>query len=44
LAGGSTNGPKKAAVKELSIWVVGDETAGYSDIITDFKAKFPQYG
>lgn len=40
----SSDGTKKAAgPKELNVWVVGDETAGFSDIITDFKKKSPQY-
>ena len=45
LAGSSaaSTDPKKVGPKELSVWVVGDETAGYSDIITDFKAKNQAY-
>jgi ABC-type glycerol-3-phosphate transport system substrate-binding protein len=31
------------APKELTVWVVGDESAGFSDIITGFKARFPDY-
>ncbi|MBP8016504.1 carbohydrate ABC transporter substrate-binding protein [Candidatus Gracilibacteria bacterium] len=29
--------------KEFNIWVVRDESAGYSDIITGFKAKYPEF-
>lgn len=32
-----------SSVKEFSVWVVGDETAWFSDIITWFKQRFPQY-
>lgn len=28
---------------EFNVWVVGDETAGYSNIITSFKAKYSEY-
>ena len=31
------------APKELTVWVVGDETAGFSDIITGFKNRYPNY-
>ncbi|MDD2487035.1 MAG: ABC transporter substrate-binding protein [Candidatus Gracilibacteria bacterium] len=34
---------KDTGPKDFSVWVVGDETAGYSDIITGFKERFPQY-
>lgn len=29
--------------KELTVWVVGDETAGFSDIIAGFKTRYPEY-
>ncbi len=32
-----------SAPKELTVWVVGDESAGFSDIITGFKARYPDY-
>lgn len=31
------------APKELTVWVVGDETSGFSDIITGFKNRYPDY-
>lgn len=39
----SSSKPKVKAPKELSIWVVGDETTGFSDIITGFKNRYPEY-
>ena len=32
-----------SAPKELTVWVVGDESAGFSDIITGFKTRYPDY-
>ena len=43
LGSSSSDTPKTKAPKELSIWVVGDETAGFSDIITGFKNRYPTY-
>lgn len=42
---GSSSGQKNKtkAPKELTVWVVGDETAGFSDIITGFKNRYPDY-
>lgn len=42
---GSSNTKKTNSniTKELTIWVVGDETAGFSEIITGFKARYPDY-
>ncbi|EKE30013.1 MAG: hypothetical protein ACD_2C00061G0008 [uncultured bacterium (gcode 4)] len=34
---------KPAWPKEFNVWVVWDETAWYSEIITLFKKKFPEY-
>lgn len=39
----ASNKPKTHAPKELSVWVVGDETAGFSDIISGFKKRYPEY-
>lgn len=39
----SNKWPKTNTPKELSVWVVGDETAGFSDIITGFKNRYPEY-
>lgn len=39
----SSKEPKTNTPKELSVWVVGDETAGFSDIITGFKNRYPEY-
>lgn len=39
----STTKTKTTAPKELTIWVVGDESAGFSDIITGFKNRYPDY-
>lgn len=39
-----SNGKKKTnAPKEFNIWVVWDETAGFSDIITAFKSRYSDY-
>ncbi|MDP2103375.1 MAG: hypothetical protein Q8K26_00455, partial [Candidatus Gracilibacteria bacterium] len=38
----SNKGPKTNVPKELSVWVVGDETSGFSDIITGFKNRYPE--
>lgn len=43
LGSSSTKKPGTSAPKELTIWVVGDETAGFSDIITGFKNRYPEY-
>lgn len=42
---GSPSGKKSKtnAPKELTVWVVGDETAGFSDIATGFKNRYPDY-
>lgn len=29
--------------KELRVWVVGDDVAGYDDIVKDFKSKYDRY-
>lgn len=39
----SSKDPQTNATKELTVWVVGDETAGFSDIITGFKNRYPEY-
>lgn len=41
---GGSKKPKIIAPKELSVWVVGDETAWFSDIVTGFKKRYPEYG
>ncbi len=43
LGSGSTKKTVSNAPKELTVWVVGDETAGFSDIITGFKNRYPDY-
>ncbi len=43
LGSGSPSKTKTTAPKELTIWVVGDESAGFSDIITGFKNRYPDY-
>lgn len=39
----SSNKKTTNAPKEFNIWVVWDETAGYSDIITTFKSRYKDY-
>lgn len=39
----SSKNPSSQAPKELTIWVVGDESAGFSDIIAGFKNRYPDY-
>lgn len=41
--GSSWNKKNTKAPKEFNIWVVWDETAGYSDIITAFKNRYSDY-
>lgn len=43
LGSGSPKKTKTNAPKELTVWVVGDESAGFSDIITGFKNRYPEY-
>lgn len=43
LGSSGTKKPKTITPKELTVWVVGDESAGFSDIITGFKARYPEY-
>ncbi len=39
----STSSTKANAPKGLTIWEVGDETSGYSSIITGFQSRYPEY-
>ena len=43
MLGSATPTTKNKAPKELTVWVVGDESVGFSDIITGFKARYPDY-
>ena len=43
MLGSSAKNTKTKAPKELTVWVVGDETSGFSDIITGFKNRYPDY-
>lgn len=39
----STDKPKAKAPKALNVWVVGDESSGFSEIIAGFKNRYPEY-
>lgn len=43
LGSSSSKKPQTNSPKELTVWVVGDETSGFSDIITGFKNRYPDY-
>ncbi|HBB26884.1 TPA: hypothetical protein DCZ36_00105, partial [Candidatus Gracilibacteria bacterium] len=43
LGSSSSKKPQTKAPSELTVWVVGDESAGFSDIITGFKNRYPDY-
>ncbi len=43
LLGSAPSKIQTQAPKELTVWVVGDESAGFSDIITGFKNRYPDY-
>lgn len=43
LGSSSSKKPQINSPKELTVWVVGDETSGFSDIITGFKNRYPDY-
>lgn len=43
LGSSSAKKTQTKAPKELTVWVVGDESAGFSDIITGFKNRYPDY-
>ncbi|EKD65869.1 MAG: hypothetical protein ACD_49C00078G0008 [uncultured bacterium (gcode 4)] len=43
LLNSSSNKKKVSGPKEFNVWVVGDESAGFSDIISWFKQRYPSY-
>ena len=43
LLNSSSNKKKVSGPKEFNVWVVGDESAGFSDIKEWFKERFPAY-
>ncbi|MCK9272851.1 extracellular solute-binding protein [Candidatus Gracilibacteria bacterium] len=43
LLNSSSNKKKVSGPKEFNVWVVGDESAGFSDIKEGFKERFPAY-